>query len=172
MGRSPGGKQPGGKVTRGKVALVSVLCRSVLPCSVLLCSVLSQRRPTVTAGDLQVVGVRPEVRDLQVVEEAPEAGRGGGGGEGVTIQTQEPMDGEVKPTDGALMVEVRVTLQTQEPIEAVAEVRVAGHPRNATEQAWSTFVDVEEAEAQSSSEHQILALWLCFVRVFMFKRVE
>ena len=53
-------------------------------------------------------------------------GRGGGGGEGVTIQTQEPMDGEVKPTDGALMVEVRVTLQTQEPIEAVAEVRVAG----------------------------------------------
>ena len=59
------------------------------------------------------------------------------------------MDGEVKPTDGALMVEVRVTLQTQEPIEAVAEVRVAGHPRNATEHVtlWSTCVD-DAAEAR------------------------
>ena len=98
-------------------------------------------------------------------------GRGGGGGEGVTIQTQEPMDGEVKPTDGALMVEVRVTLQTQEPIEAVAEVRVAGHPRNATQHAWSTVVDVEKAQKpKAPGELQILALWLCFVRVF--KRVE
>ena len=45
------------------------------------------------------------------------------------------------------MVEVRLPCKLKNTIKAVVEVRVAGHPRNATEHVWSTCVD-DAAEAR------------------------